>query len=340
MEDSSEANTTIIVGAIVGVLAILAVIFRFYARYFKRTVVSWDDLFILLSIVNVIVIDAVDLYATNLDPNGAEVASSNGEIDYAPVDVTFTKIVYASTILYFPLTSTTKLSILFFYNRIFSVNPSFRRRVIAMMVVVTGFWIGTVVADLLNCIPLKYVWVNSLDDPRFCFNFNYFWLATGIVEALIDVLILLLPIPIVTKLQVKGSKRWGIVGVFLVGIFVIISGIVKTILSYMPNSREPSFYKTQLWTTVHSCTGIICACMPVCWPLLVSLGKVLRPKPQTREWFAKASLSLSWHSWGSRASAVRRLGNQPMDDNDDGFDLGASASANASDTRILRSTSV
>ncbi|KAI1303990.1 hypothetical protein F5Y03DRAFT_384902 [Xylaria venustula] len=310
-----DTETTIIVGAIVGVLAIIAVLLRFWVRYYRRSGFSWDDWFILISILSVIAIDAVDLYATSINPNGAAAASSNGEIEYTPLDELYTKISFTSTVLYFTLTSTTKLSILFLYNRLFSVNPSFRRQVIALIIVVTSFWISTVVADLLNCIPLKWTWVNSLDDPRYCFNYNYFWLASGIVEAVIDVFILLLPIPVVSRLRLKGTQRYGIIGVFLVGFFVVISGIVKVILSYVPNSREPSFNNTQVWTTVHSCTGIICACMPVCWPLITSLGK-LSPSTWPDRIFHRKRLR-SFSSWVSRKNS----NHISLNEANEGFDL-------------------
>ncbi|KAI0433753.1 hypothetical protein F5Y09DRAFT_43329 [Xylaria sp. FL1042] len=325
-----ESETTIIVGAIVAVLALIAVLLRFYVRYYRRSGFSWDDWFILLSILNVIAIDAADLYATSIDPNGAEVASSNGKIEYTPVDELFTKITFTGTVLYFTLTSTTKLSILFLYNRLFSVNTSFRFQVIALIIVVIGFWISTVIADLLNCIPLKWTWLNSLDDPRYCFNYNYFWLATGIVEAVIDIAILSLPIPVVSRLRLKGSKKYGIIGVFLVGFFVVISGIVKVILSYVPNSREPSFNQTQIWTTVHSCTGIICACMPVCWPLITSLRKL-----STSAWpiriFSRKKLGSS-SSWASPRNLEH---NSPIRASE-GFEL-----ISASETgRILHPTGI
>ncbi|KAI0973302.1 hypothetical protein F4678DRAFT_426392 [Xylaria arbuscula] len=324
-----DTGTTIIVGAIVGVLAIIAVLLRFWVRYYRRSGFSWDDWFILISILSIIAIDAVDLYATSINPNGAAAASSNGEIEYTPLDELYTKISFTSTVLYFTLTSTTKLSILFLYNRLFSVNPSFRRQVIAMIIIVTSFWISTVVADLLNCIPLKWTWLNSLDDPRYCFNYNYFWLASGIVEAVIDVFILLLPIPVVSRLRLKGTQRYGIIGVFLVGFFVVISGIVKVILSYVPNSREPSFNNTQVWTTVHSCTGIICACMPVCWPLITSLGN-LSPSTWPDKILHRKRLR-SFGSWVSRKNSHHISLNEA----NEGFDL------STSETRgILQATNV
>lgn len=297
-----DTETTIIVGAIVAVLALVTVILRFFVRYSRRSGYSWDDWLILFSLLTVVTIDAVELYASTVNPNGDIAASSNGKIEYTPADELYTKISFASTVLYFTLTSTTKLSILFLYNRLFSVNLSFRYRVIALIIVVLGFWIGTVVADLLNCIPLKWTWLNSLDDPRYCFNYNYFWLASGVVEALIDVAILLLPIPVITHLRLNKGKKYGIAGVFLVGIFVIVSGIVKVVLSYAPNSREPSFGQTQVWTTVHACTGIICACLPVCWPL-INMVRKLRP----RTWFSGVVSIKSWRGASSWSSLERRV---------------------------------
>ncbi|KAI1419669.1 hypothetical protein F5Y12DRAFT_776773 [Xylaria sp. FL1777] len=324
-----ETGTTIIVGAIVGVLALIAVLLRFYVRHYRRSGFSWDDWFILVSILSVIATDAVDLYATSINPNGAAAASSNGKIEYTPADELYTKISFTSTVLYFTLTSTTKLSILFLYNRLFSVNKVFRRQVIALIIIVTGFWISTVIADLLNCIPLEWTWLNSLDDPRYCFNYNYFWLASGIVEAVIDVVILSLPVPVVSTLRLKGSKKYGIIGVFLVGFFVVISGIVKVILSYVPNSREPSFNQTEVWTTVHSCTGIICACMPVCWPLIASLGKL-----SPRVWPIRTFSQRKWCSFGSWGSR-KNLAHNALNGDNEGLDLSITESR-----KILNTTYV
>ncbi len=59
-----DAETTIVVGAIVGVLALIAVLLRFYVRYYRGAGFWWDDWFILASILSVIAIDTVDLYGS------------------------------------------------------------------------------------------------------------------------------------------------------------------------------------------------------------------------------------------------------------------------------------
>jgi hypothetical protein len=54
---------------------------------------------------------------------------------------------------------------------------------------------------------------------------------------------------------------------------VIVTGIVKVVFSYVPNSRLPSFDRTMIWTTVHCGIGMVCACLPVCWPLITRITK-------------------------------------------------------------------
>lgn len=60
-------------------------------------------------------------------------------------------------------------------------------------------------------------------------------------------------------------------------ISVVLSGVIKTILSYAPGSQKPDFRRTSLWTLIHICTGIVCACLPVCWSVFVRVGGIKRP---------------------------------------------------------------
>lgn len=135
----------------------------------------------------------------------------------SPADMEYIKLGFIATVLYFTITSATKLSILLMYNRLFSVDIAFRRQVLAVGALVLGFWIGCTVADLLSCIPLEWTWLNTLEDPRYCINYNVYWMASGCVEALIDLLIILMPIRVVNGLQLNFSKKIAVGGVFLLG---------------------------------------------------------------------------------------------------------------------------
>ena len=103
------------------------------------------------------------------------------------------------------------------YNRLFSVDAAFRRQLAVLCVLVVIYWIGCTVANLTNCVPLAWTWRNTLDDPRYCFNYNIFWMVSGACEVLLDVLILALPIRAVHRLQLSARKKATVTLVFVLG---------------------------------------------------------------------------------------------------------------------------
>jgi hypothetical protein len=103
------------------------------------------------------------------------------------------------------------------YNRIFNVSASFRYQLYLASFLVTGWWIGCTVATLTNCIPLKWSWLNSLADSKYCFDYNIFWMASGAVEIFLDAVILAMPISVVVRMQLSLKRRLTIIGIFLLG---------------------------------------------------------------------------------------------------------------------------
>ncbi|KAF2972178.1 hypothetical protein GQX73_g1368 [Xylaria multiplex] len=257
----ADTNTNTTVGAIIAVLAIVSVAARFYVRCNRKAGLKWDDWLILVSLLITLGADILAIVGLSLilespfstllmspsrvnsfqaitsNPSGPNKATITvGTTEYTPADIFYTKLSWATTVLYFSITSTTKLSILFLYNRLFSVDQLCRRLIILLSVLVLIFWTGGTLADLLNCVPTKYVWINSQDDPRYCINFNIFWFSSAVVEALLDVMIILLPIKVVMGLQFTTKQKIAVTSVFLVGAFVIASGLLKAIFGYIPGS--------------------------------------------------------------------------------------------------------
>jgi hypothetical protein len=270
-EDSNE--TLMIVGATIGGLAVIIVIARFYVQRVLKSGIKADDWWILASLFLMLGVDILSIYASEFNPSGHHAATTETQTeDYSPEDQLYTKFSWAMSMGYFSIAATTKISILLMYKRIFAVNTVFRRLIFAEIAIVAAYWIGCTLANLLNCVPTYYVWINSLSDPRYCFNYNIFWFASGICEALIDVLIILLPIRIIHGLHLSTKHKIAVSSVFMVGVVVLLSGLLKAIFGYIPGSRQPSFGQTQLWTSVHCGTGIICASLPVCWPLFSRMG--------------------------------------------------------------------
>ncbi|KAI0436718.1 integral membrane protein [Xylaria telfairii] len=291
----AASNTNTIVGVVVMALAILSVAARFYVRINRKTGLKWDDWLVLVSLLVMIGANILAIVSITGNPTGPQKATvPTATEDYTAADRWYTKLSWTATLLYFSITSSTKLSILLLYNRLFSVHYVFRRLIIILSILVLIFWVGSTLADLLNCVPLKHIWINSQEDPRYCINYNIFWFSTAIAEAFLDILIILLPINVIMGLQFNRKQKIAVASVFLLGAIAIASSVFRAILGYIPGSREPDFAKAQLSTTIHCGAGIICACLPVCWALFVGLGR-----SKLHNWPGISWIRNHRHSWNS-----------------------------------------
>jgi hypothetical protein len=216
--DGHDGTTTMAISAIVIVLAVISVVLRFYTRLFTKAQLKADDWLILLAVLSAVLTGALSIWGNAVDPNSAAAGeNSDPNFKYTPEDIFYLKLAFTSSILYFTIAGSTKLSILLMYNRLFSVNQSFRWQLMVVSLLVVGFWVGCTVATLTNCIPLKWSWLNSLSDARYCFNYNIFWMASGACEVLIDVMILALPMQVVWELQLSRRKKATVACIFLLG---------------------------------------------------------------------------------------------------------------------------
>ena len=77
------------------------------------------------------------------------------------------------------------------------------------------WWIGTILADNLICIPIKHNW--DPDIPARCGNKKLLDILPPIPWIVTDLAILLMPMPMVYKLHLPGSQRLGLLGLFLLG---------------------------------------------------------------------------------------------------------------------------
>ena len=107
-----------------------------------------------------------------------------------------------------------KAAILIFYKTVFSVR-SFRIASIVMLGVVAAWTIAFFFANLLNCYP-----VTPYIEPFYgnnCINGLPVWWSTGITDAIIDMAILIMPIPTILKLQLPLKQKIAIIGLFVLG---------------------------------------------------------------------------------------------------------------------------
>lgn len=157
--------------------------------------------------------------ASTIDPDFSWLAISliDPNYVYTPANETHLLLSWLSSIFYYCIVCAAKMSILFMYKRIFSVSVAFRHQVYAVIAILTMYWVSVVLADIFNCIPFKYSWIDTTSPAPYCFNFNLFWFSSGIIETVLDLVIISLPVSMVAKLHLSMRKRIGLGGVFLLG---------------------------------------------------------------------------------------------------------------------------
>ncbi|KAM3064769.1 hypothetical protein ACMFMG_012082 [Clarireedia jacksonii] len=108
-----------------------------------------------------------------------------------------------------------KLSVLFFYVRVFKVNARFRKALWLTGALVVAWALFSVFATLLRCSPARKSWLP--DTPGYCMDLYKLWLGNSVASLVVDVIILLLPVPILLQLQSRMARKISIILVFVCG---------------------------------------------------------------------------------------------------------------------------
>lgn len=112
--------------------------------------------------------------------------------------------------------SCTKISILCLYLKIFPVAWVVRISW-STMVVIVAWAIATILAGVLVCRPFAYNWDQTIPGGS-CGNQVTSFTATGVINLLTDVAVLLTPMPLLYRLQMATYKKVTLIAVFGLGI--------------------------------------------------------------------------------------------------------------------------
>lgn len=123
-----------------------------------------------------------------------------------------------------------KISVLTFYRRLFFITQWFQHASIVLMFL-TGAWlISTIVAFSLSAQPFDAYW--NIFTPAKRLNFPLLYLLIGVIDTVIDVLVVALPMAIAFRLHLPLRAKIGVAGIFAVGAFVVGTNITRLILVY------------------------------------------------------------------------------------------------------------
>lgn len=124
------------------------------------------------------------------------------------------KMLWVAIPMYNASLACTKFSILFQYLRIFPSRP-FRISCYVAMGVVASYSTWAIVSGFVNCVPIAKFWNRSIQG--YCLSFEALWFFNASMNILTDLALLIMPMPLLSQLQLPRMQKIALVGVFAIG---------------------------------------------------------------------------------------------------------------------------
>lgn len=261
---NSDGKASLGSGIAFTTLALLAVGLRLLTKIYTKAAWAHDDSWAVMSLAALFAWLGVEFWGIFSGGGGANIETIILASEFATLR-NYLKSLYTLSPIYGLTITLARLSILYLYRRIFSVGP-FRQISLAVIIICVVWWMVFTITTLIPCRPVKKFWQPQVAGS--CYNFDEFFLGIAVIDVILDTVVLTLPIRMIVRLQMSYQRKVMLCFVFLLGGFVIITGIVRTILVYVPHSQNISFTKGELWTNIHLGTAVVCASLPTFPPLL------------------------------------------------------------------------
>ncbi|KAK2607151.1 hypothetical protein N8I77_005853 [Diaporthe amygdali] len=211
--------------------------------------------------------------------------------------VSWAQVLFATSITLGIAIPLEKTSILLLYIRIFRVHHWFRYANYLLIAYIWMWGLSVCLVTILACKPVPFQWEQYAGaTDGVCIDQLAFFRWVGPPNIIHDVVMLVIPLPVVWKLQMQLRQKLALSCVFLVG-----SLQVSSDPSYFPSSElmttheysgcvassirtalffQLNAFSDNTWASIDLISWIvaepgaifICACMPALWPMIVHYG--------------------------------------------------------------------
>ncbi|MCJ1361386.1 hypothetical protein MMC16_000485 [Acarospora aff. strigata] len=271
MAGSSEDNRgpqIVGVGATMIALCTLAVALRFWARATSgKAGYWWDDWTALAALPFVLAISGGSVHWVSLGfgKHSGQTPASESSIKL---------ILVIGGFVYNTGLSLIKASLLLFYARIFGRVRRFRIALWVAAGIIFGWFISINLVALLTCIPVHKAWKPEV--PGFCLDVHKIFLGVATSNVITDVILLVLPMPMIWTLRMKLAQKLALIGVFILGYCVVVVSILRVVTIVKmgretENAQEDfswNFVTPQILVMLEMSIALISICLPTIFGLI------------------------------------------------------------------------
>ena len=169
-----------------------------------------------------------------------------------------------------------KLSVLFFYRRIFYVQERFRWWNNIVIGLILAWATSFFFAEVFECGANPEAQWDPAAKPAHCVNqtwMNFFFAVTDVIG---DILVVTMPYPCIRKLQMSKREKLGVAMIFLLGTLSTAASIVRLYFISVAFTEDfgaagnthMSGTPPAVWSTVEGAIGVLAACLPPLGPLI------------------------------------------------------------------------
>ncbi|KAL4783836.1 hypothetical protein BJX76DRAFT_368090 [Aspergillus varians] len=293
------------------ILSVIAVSLRLLAHRLAQKPWTASDWFIIAACVFAVGLQSISITGViqaGIGYGHVQDIAMNPKYGTAPI-TKLSKLIIPLQFLWVLSLSCTKVSILFLYIRIFPVRwlnwSSW-----ATISVIVAWAMATILAGCLICRPFAFNWDPSIPGGK-CGNQVTSFTVTGVINLLTDVVVLVLPMPSLSRLQMAMYKKVTLIAVFGLGIVTcIISALRISTLADM-NFADITYTipRANIFSGMEPCLAVILASVPMMRPLLGRTNSTPNASDQT----PRHSKSLP-KSGGPKRAGTQEDEFQPLDD--------------------------
>ncbi|KAJ5933962.1 hypothetical protein N7454_006291 [Penicillium verhagenii] len=274
---TGTAKVIIVVTTILGVLAILSVALRVYARMYSKLFLGVDDYLVIISLVFSCAISVLFDYTAAV--------TGVGDPKFEPsleATIFALKMIFACENTQIAIMGLIKVSILCFYRRIFGISRKFVMASNVLIVLISTFTLAILLSVIFSKWPVYLQW-----NPTAPYNLDAsaVLIAYVIGNALFDILTLALPIAAVQTLQMDQSKKLFMTVIFSLGSTCMVASLVRLYYAVAWSRVTPTanslfespFIYNILWALIEPPIFIIVGSM-------LTIGPLVRNMRGPKEW--------------------------------------------------------
>lgn len=242
-------------------LAILAVILRFWARKLGEARFGWDDWLVAAALLCALGYDG-------LAPAGLRTGEGQHQFMVNPqVGDTDQHNQYSSLWLITASNVLVRLSIFALYLRIFSALPRFRKVLLASSAFVVIANLIMVLVYSFSCQPIAYLLDKKIPGGH-CWNQSKIFAASCAVDTATGIWALILPLPIIGRLQTTVRRRLVLIALFSIGAFTCVTAVLRIPLLQLDIFDYLwTIVPFAVWSLIETNMCIVSVCLPTMAPL-------------------------------------------------------------------------